>query len=539
MQKRELSAAGAEPFSPSPLFPVVSYGLAVALTLLALLLRWLLLSALGPSTPFLLLSIIIAAWYGGLGPGLTATTLSAAAAYFLPQIMAGNAGSQYFSPATFAASLLLLGGLISLLQESLHRAQRRITGAAQELSVSNQRFHLLVDSIKDYGIFMLDPAGYITSWNVGAEHVNGYKAPEIIGRHFSRFYPPEDLAAGKPEMELRVAIATGRYEEEGWRLRKDGSRFWANVVLSAVRDEEGALRGFSKVMRDMTERKRAEERERLLIRSETARAEAESANRAKDQFLSIISHELRTPLNAILGWTTLLRQEKLDEATTARALETIERSSRVQSRLVADLLDVSRMLAGKLSIDLQSTDISAVIDVVLDRVGTDFQEKKLDLQLSREPAGDRTAVLVAGDAVRLEQVFTNLICNAIKFTPAGGHIWIREVTTPGEGKIAVQASGHGIAREALPHLFERFRQADSSETRQHGGLGLGLAITQHLVEAHNGTITVESPGEGQGATFTVCLPRLDKDFMPDAKVRDQIKQPQPEALVTPAGDAVR
>jgi PAS domain S-box-containing protein len=514
MQKHELSRADAKPFARSASHPAISYGSAIALVILALLLRRALLPILGPSTPFLLLSIIVSAWYGGLGPGLAATLLGATAAFFFPHLALGASNALHFTSASLAISVLVLGGLISLLLETLHRAQRRSTRMAQELRVTNQRFHLLVDSAKDYGIFMLDPKGYISTWSAGAKHIIGYSAREIIGQHFSRFYLEEDIAAGKPEMELRVATATGRFEEEGWRLRRDGSRFWASVVLSAVHDEDGELYGFSKILRDMTERKRAEERERLLIRSETARAEAESANRAKDQFLSIISHELRTPLNAILGWATLLRQEQLDEATTARALETIERSSRVQSRLVADLLDISRMLAGKLSIDLRPTNPATVIGAVLDRVKPDIEAKHLDLQVFKE---EDKEIAVAGDAVRLEQVLTNLLGNAIKFTPEGGRIVVRLAKTPAAVEMSVQDSGSGIDPEVLPHIFERFRQADSSETRRHGGLGLGLAIAQYLVEAHNGTITAESRGEGQGATFTVCLPLLDETSVIDVQ----------------------
>src|ERR1700759_5582705 len=209
---------------------------------------------------------------------------------------------------------------------------------------SGEPFRLLVESVRDYAIFMLDEDGHVASWNAGAERIKGYKADEIIGKHFSIFYPEEDLKWDKTGYELKEAARVGRFEDENWRIRKDGTRFWANVVITALRDEDGTLRGFGKVTRDLPERKQAEEQRLQLAREQVARAEAEAANRSKDEFLATVSHELRTPLNAMLGWGRMLNSGKLDQAGIARGLETIERNAKLQAQLIDDLLDVARII---------------------------------------------------------------------------------------------------------------------------------------------------------------------------------------------------
>jgi PAS domain S-box-containing protein len=248
-------------------------------------------------------------------------------------------------------------------------------------------------------------------------------------------------------------------------------------------------------------------RDELLSRELAARAEAEAANRAKDEFLAMLSHELRTPLNAMLGWVRMLRAGRLDAAGAAHGLEVIERNIRHQTQIIADLLDVSRIISGKLSIDLQPVDLAPAIESVVDTLRPAAQARNVKLTAEL----DASAGSVAGDAARLEQVVTNLLTNALKFTPAGGHVTVALTRTGDWARLTVSDTGAGIRADFLPHLFERFRQADSSSTRVHGGLGLGLAIVRHLVEVHGGRVRADSEGEGKGATFTVELPLLSAE----------------------------
>ncbi len=260
---------------------------------------------------------------------------------------------------------------------------------------------------------------------------------------------------------------------------------------------------------EVTERKQAEEeRARLLVREQAARAEAETANRAKDQFLATLSHELRTPLSAILGWSQLLRTGKLEEKQMVRAMDTIERNARSQSQLIDDLLDVTRIISGKLQIDLVQVDLAKVIEAATDSVRPAYEAKEISFLVM----GDQGPCLVRGDANRLQQIFWNLFNNAVKFTPASGKVTVNIKQHESTVEVSVTDTGIGIDSKFLPYIFERFRQADGSTTRSHGGLGLGLAIVRHLVELHTGQIKVESGGEGCGSKFTVNLPLAAAPF---------------------------
>ena len=386
----------------------------------------------------------------------------------------------------------------------------------QKLRQSEEVFRLLVSSVQDYAIFLLDPSGRVATWNAGAHRIKGYAPNEIIGRHFSTFYPQEDIDNGKPERELEIATKYGSVEDEGWRLRKDGTRFWANVIITAVFDERRELRGFAKVTRDLTERKRAEEMQkalfeqreaRFLAEEERRRAEAsyrvsQEANRAKDEFLMTLSHELRTPLTSILGWARLLPTLPPQDESFGEAVSAIGRSALLQARLIDDVLDVSRIVSGKLRLTVETLNVLQLLNAAIDAVRPSIEAKGIVLTTT---FAENLGVIVA-DATRLQQIIWNLLTNAVKFTPKRGRIEISARRTSSHVQVAVTDSGEGIEPSFLPHVFEPFRQAENPSTRVHGGLGLGLSIVRYLAEAHGGTVSAESRGRGQGATFTVTLP---------------------------------
>jgi PAS domain S-box-containing protein len=381
----------------------------------------------------------------------------------------------------------------------------------------------LIDAITDYAIFRLDAQGRIASWNAGASRVKGYSAEEAIGNHFSIFYPAEDRAKGRPEAILELVRQQGRYEEEGWRVRKDGSRFWAGVTITPLRDEQGKIVGFAKVTRDLTERREAEEVERQLALEQAARVvaertrdrleesqrvaeaaakRAEESNRLKDEFLATVSHELRTPLNAILGWATILKSRTAG-TPLASATDAICRNAEAQARLIEDILDVSRIITGKLRIMPHEVDLVTIVDQAIQVVRPSAQAKTIHLSFRHE----EPSIKLVGDAERLRQVAWNLLSNAIKFTQEGGLVEVTvQKNLDGRAVLRVRDTGQGIAREFLPYVFDRFRQEEGGSTRRMGGLGLGLAIVRHIVELHGGNVFVDSGGPGQGATFEALFP---------------------------------
>ncbi len=398
--------------------------------------------------------------------------------------------------------------------------RRRVDEALRQ---SEERLRLLIEGVSDYAIYMLDLEGRVTTWNLGAERMKGYRASEIIGRHFSLFFPAEDVKAGKPVRELEVARSEGRFEDEGWRVRRDGSRFWANVVVAAIYDSQGRQVGFGKVTRDLTARHQAEEAERKALvermareaaeaseaatrraaeRANEAAARANEANRIKDEFLAIVSHELRTPLNAILGYSSLLRQRPPEAAMLAKGLDAIHRNAEAQAKLIDDILDVSRIITGKLRLELRPIDLVATVNEAIDVIRPSAAAKKiaLDVQVLTD------APVLEADRDRIRQIVWNLLSNAVKFTDAGGSVVVTIDQVASHLRMSVRDSGRGIAPEFLPFVFDRFRQADSSTTRQLGGLGLGLSIVKQLVELHGGQVDVESAGLGRGSLFRVVLP---------------------------------
>jgi PAS domain S-box-containing protein len=388
--------------------------------------------------------------------------------------------------------------LMNLASDNDYARDERVTRIAETSPAAGgsrsdrELLALLVGSVVDYAIFVLDPEGRIASWNPGAERIKGYRADEIIGQHFSRFYSPEDVAAGKPSRGLAIAAAEGRFEDEGWRIRKDGSRFWADVVITALRDATGELRGYAKVTRDLTERKQAEDRARLL-------AEAEAANRAKDEFMAILGHELRNPLAPIVTALELMRLRAPD--VVRREREIIERQARYLARLVDDLLDVSRITQGKVSLHRSRVDINAAVTRAVELAEPLIAQRRHHLELRVAPE-----IYVDGDMERLTQILTNLLMNAAKYTPPGGRIVVRVKSEEGVVVIRVIDDGQGIEPDLLPLVFDRFTQAIHSIDRSGGGLGLGLAIVRGLVGLHGGSVTAESEGPGRGSTVTVRLP---------------------------------
>lgn len=380
----------------------------------------------------------------------------------------------------------------------------------------NDELALLVDAVQDYAIFLMSPDGEIRSWNRGAARIFGYPESEVLGQHFCRFYGPTDLEERKPQRELEVAARDGRIEDEGWRLRKEGTRFWANTIITVLRNDDGGVRGFAKVTRDMSERKEAQETQRALLEQREARLQAEEerrraeasyrvaqeANRAKDEFLMTLSHELRTPMTAILGWARMLPSMSPSDPMFHEAVASIAHGAQLQARLIDDILDVSRIVAGKLRLAPEVVELARVIMNAVDAINASADAKEIALSTSLA-SGLGTVI---ADATRLQQMIWNLLSNAVKFTPKGGRVQVSARRTASHVQIAVTDSGEGIDPSFLPHVFEPFRQAESPRTRVHGGLGLGLSIVRYLAEAHGGSVTAESSGRGAGATFTLTLP---------------------------------
>jgi PAS domain S-box-containing protein len=393
-------------------------------------------------------------------------------------------------------------------------------------------FRLLVESVQDYAIFLIDARGYVMTWNAGAERIFGYTREEVIGRPITILLPPERLQ--EETTILSTLRRGGRIEHfETERVAKDGRRLRISLSVSPILDAQGKTVGAAKIARDISARYELErERDELLAREQAARMEAEAANRAKDAFLATISHELRTPLSPILSWSRMMRSGVLDDAKTVKALETIERSARSQAQLIDDLLDVSRIISGKLRIQVRPIDLATVVQAALDVVRPAADAKSIKLQ----PVLDTHLGAIAGDGERLQQVVWNLLSNAVKFTPRGGRVQVVLERVNSHVQLSVSDSGQGFSATVAEHLFDRLWQADSSITRRHSGLGLGLSIVRHIVELHGGVVRAASAGDGTGATFSVELPlRAMRAEASESEQTGKVRKLHDDGSITPSG----
>lgn len=441
-------------------------------------------------------------------------------------------------------------------REAKHRSKPQ----EPELGNVTALYQLLVESVTDYAIFVLDPSGVVGSWNPGAQRLKGYTESEVVGKHFSTFYTEEDIKADKPARELEIATGSGRVEDEGWRVRKDGTCFWANVVITALRDDKGTLLGFAKITRDLTARRNAEAQARSLAAETAARREAElhaeqlaqlteelqqqaieleaqteeaqslteeleqtneellkkaaeadaeraaaeTANRAKTEFLAVMSHELRTPLNAIAGYAEILRMGLRGPVTADQLddLDRISRSERTLLSLINDILNYARLEAGQVHYATEHVPARAVISDLEALVGPQLRAKRL--RFSFGECDDRLVIEADRDKVR--QILVNLLSNAIKFTPVDGSVDVECDADDGRVRILVRDTGIGIPAEKLHAIFEPFVQLDRSLTNVQEGSGLGLAISRDLARAMGGDLVVDST-QGSGSTFVLTLRR--------------------------------
>ena len=359
----------------------------------------------------------------------------------------------------------------------------------ERLRESEERFRLLVEGVQDYAIYLLDPEGLVKSWNTGAERITGYRADQIIGKSFEVFYPREDAAAGRPMEELRQARLHRRAEDTGWRVRIDGTRFWADVVVTALHDANGTLVGYAKVTRDVSERKRMEA--------------LEEEGRHVTEFLAMLAHELRNPLAPIRNAVGILAMAPEPTPQVAWCRDVIDRQTSHLSRLVDDLLDVSRITRGKLQLQSAPMDLATAVHRAVETARPQIEARRHHLQVAMPDF----PVSVNGDLTRLSQVVSNLLTNSAKYTPEGGRIGV-ELGVDGEDAVLrVKDTGIGIQPDLLERVFDLFAQGERTLDRSAGGLGIGLTLARRIVVLHGGSIKAASAGAGKGAEFVVRVPR--------------------------------
>jgi PAS domain S-box-containing protein len=377
----------------------------------------------------------------------------------------------------------------------------------ETLRESEERFRLLVNSVKEYAIFMLDAQGRVASWNLGAERIIGYTAAEIIGRSFACFYPPEAAGRGAPEQDLATVIGQGSVETNGRRVRKDGSRFWANIVISPVYDLDGKLRGFAQVTRDLTERKQFEE--------------LEESQQRTHEFLAMLSHELRNPLAPLKTSVNILRLRELNDPVTLRARDVIDRQVDHLTHIIDELLDVSRITSGRIRLSSEPLSLENILACAVESARPLLDSRKHELRIAAMPR----PLWVRGDLTRLTQVFVNLLNNAAKYTPDGGQITIEVRTRGGHAAVHIRDNGMGITPELLPRMFDLFTQGQRPLDRSDGGLGVGLALVHRIASLHGGAVKAYSEGTGRGSELVVTLPVISEET--SMTVASDPQQPNP------------
>jgi PAS domain S-box-containing protein len=386
--------------------------------------------------------------------------------------------------------------------------------AQSSLKQAEERFRLLVENVQDHAIVQLDARGNVAGWNRGAERILGYAEQEILGKHCSCFFTPEDRERGMPQEQLKLARDMGHAENDNWLMRKDGARFWASGVTTALRDESHRLRGYSKILRDLTERKQLTEA--LRARAE----ELSETDRRKDEFLAMLAHELRNPLAPILSSLELLVRHGLDDPKLHGAVRTAVRQVRHMARLLDDLLDVSRITRGIITLQKKRVDLRTIINQAIETSRPRLEARKHRLTVSLTPE----SLAIEADVDRLEQVLVNLLNNAAKYTPTGGEVWVTADrgedfissaaaagdSTPRQCAIVrVRDNGIGIAPEMLPKIWDVFTQSERGLDRSEGGLGVGLTLVKRLVEMHQGNVAAHSDGRNQGVEFTLRFPLVE------------------------------
>jgi PAS domain S-box-containing protein len=383
----------------------------------------------------------------------------------------------------------------------------------EALRQAEERFRLLVEGVVDYAIFMLDLEGRVTSWNAGAQRIKGYRPDEIIGRHFSHFYSDQDVEAGKPWEELATARRDGRAEDEGWRVKKSGERFWARAVIAALYDADGHLRGFAKVTQDLSERRHMQE--------------LEKAARHVNEFIATLAHELRNPLAPIRNAVEVMAKVPASDPAQQLMRQTIDRQSAQLARILDDMIDIARVTRGELNMERSPVEMAEAVRRAGETAAPFIQAGKhrLEIDLPSEP------LVVQGDIHRLTQLLANLLNNAARYTPQAGAIAVRARREQNWLVVQVHDTGRGIEAGMLERIFHMFVQGRAPLEKIGGGLGVGLALARKIAEAHGGSLTAASEGEGRGAVFTLRLPLLEEAHPPHAKTQPSAGSVVPKRIL--------